>query len=79
LRLDAVTGFLVVVPVLVLDHTIQQQAEDAAVLWCDVIGKTNDCLLAPRGGAASRSPKAAMGRRSRRDRHSANRPPMPQP
>ncbi|GAB1815052.1 hypothetical protein [Mycobacterium sp. MUNTM1] len=32
-----------------LDYTTQQKAEDAAVLWCDVIGKTNDCRLVTSG------------------------------
>jgi Domain of unknown function (DUF4189) len=27
------------------DYTTQQKAEDAAVLWCDVSGKTNDCAV----------------------------------
>ncbi|WP_197504932.1 DUF4189 domain-containing protein [Mycobacterium sp. E3305] len=26
-----------------LNYRTRQQAEDAAVLWCDVMGKTNDC------------------------------------
>ncbi|OBA59244.1 hypothetical protein A5647_18140 [Mycobacterium sp. 1100029.7] len=26
-------------------YTTQQKAEDAAVMWCDVIGKTNDCQV----------------------------------
>jgi hypothetical protein len=28
-----------------LNYRTRQQAEDAAVLWCDVIGKTNDCQV----------------------------------
>lgn len=32
-----------------LNYTTQQKAEDAAVLWCDVIGKTNDCQLLTSG------------------------------
>ncbi|WP_406815800.1 DUF4189 domain-containing protein [Mycobacterium sp. M23085] len=32
-----------------LGYTTQQQAEDAAVLWCDVIGKTNDCRVLTSG------------------------------
>lgn len=32
-----------------LNYTTQQKAEDAAVLWCDVIGKTNDCRLVTSG------------------------------
>lgn len=30
-------------------YTTQQKADDIAVLWCDVIGKTNDCRLVTSG------------------------------
>jgi hypothetical protein len=29
--------------------TTQQKAEDKAVLWCDVLGKTNDCYVVTSG------------------------------
>jgi Domain of unknown function (DUF4189) len=32
-----------------LNYRTRQNAEDAAVLWCDVLGKTNDCQLATSG------------------------------
>jgi len=32
-----------------LNYRTRQQAEDAAVLWCDVIGKTNDCQVITSG------------------------------
>ncbi|OBJ09698.1 DUF4189 domain-containing protein [Mycobacterium sp. 1465703.0] len=32
-----------------LNYTTAQKAEDDAVLWCDVIGKTNDCQLVTSG------------------------------
>lgn len=28
-----------------LNYETRQEAEDAAVLWCDVLGKTNDCQM----------------------------------
>lgn len=31
------------------DYPTQQKAEDAAVLWCDVDGKTNDCQVITSG------------------------------
>jgi Domain of unknown function (DUF4189) len=31
------------------DYPTQQKAEDAAVLWCDVDGKTNDCQVLASG------------------------------
>jgi Domain of unknown function (DUF4189) len=31
------------------DYRTQQKAEDAAVLWCDVDGKTNDCQVVTSG------------------------------
>jgi hypothetical protein len=32
-----------------LNYRTKQDAEDAAVLWCDVLGKTNDCQLVTSG------------------------------
>jgi Domain of unknown function (DUF4189) len=32
-----------------LNYRTRNQAEDAAVLWCDVIGKTNDCQVLTSG------------------------------
>jgi hypothetical protein len=32
-----------------LNYRTRNQAEDAAVLWCDVIGKTNDCQVVTSG------------------------------
>ncbi|MGZ4511259.1 MAG: DUF4189 domain-containing protein [Mycobacterium sp.] len=32
-----------------LNYRTRQQAEDAAVLWCDVDGKTNDCQVLTSG------------------------------
>ena len=32
-----------------LNYRTRNQAEDAAVLWCDVIGRTNDCQLVTSG------------------------------
>ena len=32
-----------------LNYRTRQKAEDAAVLWCDVLGKTNDCQLVTSG------------------------------
>jgi hypothetical protein len=32
-----------------LNYRTRQSAEDAAVLWCDVLGKTNDCQLVTSG------------------------------
>ncbi|MGO9926294.1 MAG: DUF4189 domain-containing protein [Mycobacterium sp.] len=32
-----------------LNYRTRNQAEDAAVLWCDVQGKTNDCQLVTSG------------------------------
>ncbi len=32
-----------------LNYRTRQQAEDAAVLWCDVDGKTNDCQVLASG------------------------------
>ncbi|MDT5369347.1 MAG: hypothetical protein QOC62_3778 [Mycobacterium sp.] len=37
-----------------LNYRTRQGAEDAAVLWCDVLGKTNDCqMLTSRLGCLS--------------------------
>jgi Domain of unknown function (DUF4189) len=35
--------------VLRLNYRTRQSAEDAAVLWCDVLGKTNDCRVLTSG------------------------------
>ena len=35
--------------VLRLNYRTRQKAEDAAVLWCDVYGKTNDCQVLTSG------------------------------
>ena len=35
--------------VLRLNYHTRQEAEDAAVLWCDVLGKTNDCQVLTSG------------------------------
>jgi len=35
--------------VLRADYRTRQKAEDAAVLWCDVDGKTNDCQVVTSG------------------------------
>src|SRR5262245_57906056 len=32
-----------------LNYRTRQDAEDAAVLWCDVLGKTNDCQVLTSG------------------------------
>jgi hypothetical protein len=32
-----------------LNYETRQEAEDAAVLWCDVLGKTNDCQMLASG------------------------------
>ena len=32
-----------------LNYHTRQEAEDAAVLWCDVLGKTNDCQVLTSG------------------------------
>src|ERR1700758_1295627 len=32
-----------------LNYRTRQKAEDAAVLWCDVLGKTNDCEVVTSG------------------------------
>jgi hypothetical protein len=32
-----------------LSYTTQQKAKDAAVMWCDIIGKTNDCQISTSG------------------------------
>ena len=32
-----------------LNYRTRQKAEDAAVLWCDVLGKTNDCQVLTSG------------------------------
>jgi hypothetical protein len=32
-----------------LNYRTRQDAEDAAVLWCDVLGKTNDCQVVTSG------------------------------
>ena len=32
-----------------LNYETRQDAEDAAVLWCDVLGKTNDCQMLASG------------------------------
>lgn len=32
-----------------LNYKTRQEAEDAAVLWCDVLGKTNDCQVLASG------------------------------
>ena len=32
-----------------LNYRTRQNAEDAAVLWCDVLGKTNDCQVVTSG------------------------------
>jgi hypothetical protein len=32
-----------------LNYSTHQKAEDAAVLWCDVTGKTNDCQVVTSG------------------------------
>ena len=34
---------------IVTNATTQQRAEDKAVLWCDVLGKTNDCYVVTSG------------------------------
>jgi hypothetical protein len=48
---------------IVTNATTQQGAEDKAVLWCDVLGKTNDCHVVTSGLAVSRSRRAATGKR----------------
>jgi hypothetical protein len=30
-------------------YSTQQKAEDAAVMWCDILGKTNDCQVVVSG------------------------------
>jgi Domain of unknown function (DUF4189) len=35
--------------VMKLNYRNRQDAEDAAVLWCDVLGETNDCQLVTSG------------------------------
>jgi hypothetical protein len=52
-----------------LNYSTQQKAEDAAVLWCDVTGKTNDCQVATSGLgclsiAESSDGKALAGRQA---------------
>ena len=32
-----------------LNYRTRHEAEDAAVLWCDVVGKTNDCQVVTSG------------------------------
>ncbi|BAX90755.1 DUF4189 domain-containing protein [Mycobacterium shigaense] len=32
-----------------LNYTAQQRAEDAALMWCDILGQTNDCQVAISG------------------------------
>ena len=32
-----------------LNYHTRQEAEDAAILWCDVLGKTNDCQVLTSG------------------------------
>ena len=34
---------------IITNATTQQRAEDKAVLWCDVLGKTNDCHVVTSG------------------------------
>jgi hypothetical protein len=34
---------------MITNATTQQKAEDKAVLWCDVLGKTNDCYVVASG------------------------------
>ena len=34
---------------MITNATTQQRAEDKAVLWCDVLGKTNDCSVVTSG------------------------------
>ena len=34
---------------MITNATTQQRAEDKAVLWCDVLGKTNDCNVVTSG------------------------------
>jgi len=31
------------------NYSTQSKAEDAAVMWCDILGKTNDCQVAISG------------------------------
>lgn len=50
-----------------LNYRTRQKAEDAAVLWCDVVGKTNDCQVVTSGPrclsiAESSDGKALAGR-----------------
>ena len=50
-----------------LNYRTRQNAEDAAVLWCDVLGKTNDCQVVTSGPgclsiAESSDGKASAGR-----------------
>jgi len=50
-----------------LNYRTRQNAEDAAVLWCDVLGKTNDCQVVTSGLgclslASSSDGKAFAGR-----------------
>jgi Domain of unknown function (DUF4189) len=52
---------------IITDATTQQGAEDKAVLWCDVLGKTNDCKVVTSGLgclslAESSDGKAVAGR-----------------
>jgi uncharacterized protein DUF4189 len=52
---------------LITNATTQQGAEDKAVLWCDVLGKTNDCDVVTSGLgclslAESSDGKAVAGR-----------------
>jgi hypothetical protein len=52
---------------IVTNATTQQGAEDKAVLWCDVLGKTNDCHVVTSGLgclslAESSDGKAVAGR-----------------
>ena len=42
-----------------LNYRTRQKAEDDAVLWCDVLGKTNDCQT---GRVGPRLPVAGVGR-----------------
>ncbi len=52
---------------IVTNATTQQKAEDKAVLWCDVLGETNDCYVVTSGLgclslAASADGKVLAGR-----------------
>jgi len=62
-----------------LNYRTRQSAEDAAVLWCDVLGKTNDCQVLTSGVGCLSIAVSSDGKTFAGGSHYFNTPPMRQP